>query len=179
MVCGCLIGMAWVANPQVGLPTNVKGAKIPVYVANQGEPVAILQIGQIHKGYQSRGFFRIGVLPMLVLDQVTLEIWNETRAPQALERLRRWRGGLGSKVVEIRELCIKTGDASDVWLRAKRARFGLHGELELLDDVTFLKDAKELRMTKASLQFTGEDAGRFQWDEQGKRRELKLFTRPK
>ena len=46
---------------------------IPFYTPNEDQPAVVLRAQQVSKEYQRHGFFRIGLLPIFVLDQVTLD----------------------------------------------------------------------------------------------------------
>jgi hypothetical protein len=46
---------------------------VPLYARDSTQPVGVLRAERLRPDYERRGFFRIGVLPMLVAEEVTLE----------------------------------------------------------------------------------------------------------
>jgi hypothetical protein len=58
---------------------QVKNALVAVYVDPGPEPMAWIRAARIFGDYQSRGFFRIGALPLLVIDKFAIELRDPER----------------------------------------------------------------------------------------------------
>ena len=63
------------------------GVVAPVYLSGQVHASAVLRVGEISTGYQRRGFFRIGLLPMVVAKGVVVEFRNRDLVGPVLSRI--------------------------------------------------------------------------------------------
>ncbi len=90
-----------------------KGLTAPIFVPPDPHPAAVLTIGSISREYARHGYFRIGALPELVIDSVTLEIRNPSVIGRILDALNeRSLPHLPDKWVRIRNVCLKAGYGS-------------------------------------------------------------------
>jgi len=64
--------------------TQIKNAIIPICLDADAKLVAVVRTRHIFSDYQRRGFFRIGVLPLLVIDGLEVEIREPSQATAAL-----------------------------------------------------------------------------------------------
>jgi len=71
LACGASCnGQSWFLDSQL----QVKKAVVPIYLNFEREAAGIIRADNIHGGYQTKGFFRIGALPSLVIEGLTIEL---------------------------------------------------------------------------------------------------------
>lgn len=86
----------------------VSGLTAPIFLAPDPHPAAVLAIGSISKEYARRGYFRIGVLPELIIDSVTLHIRNPSEIARVLHAVKvRTKPLIPEKEVRIQNVCLK------------------------------------------------------------------------
>jgi hypothetical protein len=147
------------------------GVHIPLFGRDKTRPAASLQIGSLDVGAQRHGFFRIGILPEVVAQDVTI-VFNAgdmdatalDDALPALEMLAK------TSAVEFRNLTIATPGAAHAWLWAGEAKLTSQHAWQLLDAFR-----GELHVRAARLQTSGDHAGRIIFDENGTKQELNIF----
>ena len=66
---------------------------IPRYTEPDKTLYAVISVDKVYTEYEKRGFFRIGALPVAVLEGVTYEVKDPAPAAKNLARLRSWLGG--------------------------------------------------------------------------------------
>lgn len=67
---------------------SVNNLVVPFYAAGQSEAVAVLRVEHVFRDHERRGFFRIGLLPLLVGEGVRLEFRDAGVAARELDRVR-------------------------------------------------------------------------------------------
>ena len=100
---------------------GMRGATLPFYMPGESKPYAALRVQRVVKDFDRRGFFRIGLLPVLVADSVTLRILQPSRAPAtiaAADELTK----TAANVVEWRNVELFYSDERIPRLRAARMR---------------------------------------------------------
>ena len=111
------------------------------------------------RDHQRRGFYRIGLLPLVAAEEVVLEVREPEFLGDLLEcmqkKLRR-----GTEVFELRRMRITFPAAWDQTLSAKRVCFGYNGQLHLEDGVVFQRQGQQWNAAKGILQANGEKDGR-------------------
>jgi hypothetical protein len=131
----------------------VRHAVIPLYSEPDRTLSTVLRIDRCGVDYQRKGFFRIGVLPVQVLEGVTFELQDPASAPASLERVRRWFGD--ESRVELRNVkfVFRTNT-----LEAARVHFGAGQQWQLLDGVRLVCGGKETRTARATFRVSsGQD----------------------
>jgi hypothetical protein len=73
----------WPLDP----PTPITKVEVPVYVKLNPEPVAVFRAERISDDFQTKGFFRIGALPLTVVEDLSIELRDPSRLPAALSAL--------------------------------------------------------------------------------------------
>ena len=147
------------------------GIRIPLFGRDKTKPAASLQIGSLDVGAQRQGFFRIGILPLVVAQDVTV-VFNAgdvdatalDDALPALEALAK------TSAVEFHNLTITTPGATHAWLWAGEAKLTSQHAWQLLD--AFRGD---LHVRTAKLQTSAEHAGQIVFDDHGNKQELNIF----
>lgn len=150
-----------VAKPPVS-PMRAKEVSIPLYSPGQPEPTAVIRIKRIYKDHQRRGFFRIGVLPLWVAEEVHVQLLSYQNSDQLLNQLTRaltsQHSGL-SQSLEIRSLQLRLPDSAEPRLEAGRVRIAEDGSWRLLDSVTWRTDSQTIHCNQASLSASQDSSG--------------------
>src|SRR5882672_7348979 len=85
--------------------SRIENFVAPVYLEFGEEPVAMLRIKSVSTEYQRKGFFRIGLLPMLVLTEIAIEVRDMARFGDALSGVQqRIEPRAAGRCVEFRHL---------------------------------------------------------------------------
>lgn len=162
----CMI-LGWFPASGSELPswkeTKLKGVMVPLYLKNRSDPSAVIRIGRIFSSYQRKGFFRIGVLPILVAEDVKIELWQPEQVAESLAATRGWIGAHAAKeAMEWRRLSLFLPGQTSPCLKAGRVQPSDHGQWRLFD-VELHPGPKTIHLPTAFLQTTGKDAGRLSW----------------
>lgn len=138
---------------------EAQGVTFPFYVSGQKEPAAVIHVERLYNDYQRKGFFRIGTLPVLVADTVTVTVSDSRHATNAFAffdgGLRR---GPGSRAVEWRRIRWVIGSESSARLQADRAS-ARPGRWEFHDGVVRTGQDGPIHFRRALLQTAGPNAG--------------------
>jgi hypothetical protein len=106
------------------------------------------------------GFFKLGVLPIGVLEGITIDVRRPELLAPSLAQMDCWLAPSGAKRLELRRFQLLVGSSSTNSLEAARVRFGAHGAWELFDGVLFTSGTNQLQAARATLQVTGQQAGK-------------------
>lgn len=136
---------------------SLQGAVVPLYPAGAAQPVAVVRVDRAYLDYQRRGFFRIGLLPVGVLEGVTVEVRDTSSPSASLACLRRWLGTKDGQKIEMRR--VKFILSATNHLDAGLAKCAAGDHWELLKGVECTVGATEVRAPRATLQTTGPRAG--------------------
>jgi hypothetical protein len=144
-----------------------------------------LKVSQVHTArlftdYEKHGFFRIGLLPIPVAEDVQIEIRSADCLTNALSGIHFWNEpSLAVRRLELRNLEIKSFDEKQPRLSARLARIGQDGTLELsnvsLNDGT----GQPKIISKATLQLSGDSVGWLRWNCDGQLRNFYCFNQTK
>ena len=141
----------------------MKKAVMPVYLDFSSPAVAVLRADRIYPTHQRWGYFRIGLLPMLECDGVTLEVCDAEKTAQALAVMREnLKSQANGTIVEMRQVAIRFTPETTPRLKAASLRLQDHGQWQL-SDVTFQSGTNAVHAARALLQVTGAQAGRLSW----------------
>ena len=171
----CAMSMLAVAADKPADTRAGKGITCPVYGATGETPIAVLRVKSTRTEYQRRGFLRIGALPMLVAEQVRLEVRDPQATAQLFTRLPEWLRAPGKgRAGELRDFqMFGRAEPDRPWLSAGRVRFAAEGRWELQAGEVREPGGAPRPFTQASLQVTGERAGEVQFPDG---RTLNLFA---
>jgi hypothetical protein len=140
---------------------GVRNVVVPIYTDRQSSPAAVLQVRRVSEGYQRKGFFRIGVLPTIVVEDTVLEIRADADFSNVLHQA---HSELVSRpelkrVIDGRGFSIVFPSHTNSWLQAGRMSLGSPG-IWRLENVTIGKPGPSSRtFRRAALQVTGPHAG--------------------
>jgi hypothetical protein len=175
MLAGNLLVPGGNAGQRWPAPSSVKKILLPIYVEKEPSPVALIEVGSIGMDFQTQGFFRIGLLPLLVFEDVAIEILRPASAAAALAGIDHWLSGhKAGRAMELRRVCIQVDGPTTNTLEAAVARLGDGGQWQLSSGVKFRRPGWEHADRRARLQFTGSQAGLILWS--GQRETNHLFA---
>jgi len=138
-------------------------------------------IAQVHAvrlftDYERRGFFRIGLLPIPVAENVQIQIQSADCLTNAMLALHSWnQPSVGVRRLELRNLEIKLFGEKQSRLRAVTARVGQNDTVELSAVSVFGIAGQQASIPKATLQIAGSSAGWLRWNFDGHPQELFVF----
>lgn len=140
---------------------QLRNAVIAVQLDPELEPVALLRAGRVFRDYQTRGFLRIGALPMVVIDKLSIELRNADRLSSVLtsvgEKLALRTEA--KKAVEGRDFRLSFSSSKGGQLRAHRVRLEKGTEWQLLDGVVERPGTTNIVFSQATLTVAGPGAG--------------------
>lgn len=137
--------------------TGAQHLVIPRYSEADRSLYAVISVDKVHTEYEKHGFFRIGALPVAVLEGVTYEAKNPAVAAKNLARLPVWLGSEAGKHVELRGVKLVASPTSS--LEGGRLLFSDNNRWELADGVRLISGTNEIRAASATLQVAGARAG--------------------
>ena len=130
---------------------------IPRYNETDKSLYAVITVDKVFTEYEKHGFFRIGALPVAVLEGVTYEAKDPAAAAKNLVRLPVWLGSEAGKHVELRGVKLVASPTSSV--EGGRLLFSDNNRWELADGVRLISGTNEFRAASATLQVAGARAG--------------------
>jgi hypothetical protein len=116
----------------------------------------VLRVKRVYQGFQRKGFFRIGALPMGVIDGVDLEVSNPDFVDRALRHCERFHPG---KALEVRNLRIAAYSTVTNELSCHSARPLARDVWQLEGDVTLVNGPRKLECARALLLFQQTNVG--------------------
>lgn len=158
-VLGWLLLSGSTASPALD-PAVIRDVTIPYYSRGGSSPAAVVRIKRLFTDYQRRGFFRIGLLPMLVAEGVRIEILQPEETLAALQGAQKWlHSRAARKGLEWRDVQFHFQTEAAPRLEATRLQLSDDGAWRLTDGVVFRLGTNEWRQLEAILQVTGPKAG--------------------
>src|ERR1019366_4949309 len=138
---------------------SLTGGVIDLYGGADVRPVLRVRLDKVYTDYERKGFFRIGLLPIGVLEGVTFQVEHPDSVTNSLGQMYRWLGGKSARRLELRRVTFLVLGAVTNRLEAGRGRVVAEGKLDLLDGVSFVSGTTQMRAGRARLQITGQQAG--------------------
>jgi hypothetical protein len=161
------------------LPPNAVGRDLvmPLYADDAREPCALIHIGTLHRDYQTRGFYRIGVLPAVCAEEVEIEITHPTQARTTLSAAGPSLQGVNRcDLIELRGLRIQFPGEPAPLLQARRVRIAEEGSWDCVNGATLSQGGEILVLPRCRLTVHGPDAGRVTVDTDQGRKSYDLFA---
>lgn len=142
------------------LANRLKGLRMTLRPRSNDAAVVRLSIQEARLDHQRRGFFKIGVLPVLVVEDVALEVLEPGSLASTLADLPAALMGDGHRVpIELRNFSLRfPGDETPRFL-AGRVRLAGRGVWQLSGPVAWRTTASQGLASQASLQVAGAQAG--------------------
>lgn len=141
---------------------RIDHAVIPFYSGSEPEPSGVAYVDRFYTDYESRGFFKIGLLPVGVFEGVTFQIQHPETFTNSLARMQEWLRPQSSDRIELRDVTFLVASATATVtnrLKCGSARLGANGCWNLFGDVRFQSGTNLMRAEAARLQVVGENAG--------------------
>ncbi len=180
LVCLWLAVLPGAANGQ-GLPlssrTKISGAVIPIFLEDNRPAAAVLKVDKVYTEYQRRGFFRIGLLPLVVMEGVKIDFRQVDAASSALARLpKELKPWAGSRMLELRDVKFAFPAEPKERLRAAKVRWLENGQWQLSNGVAIQMATNEVKVQQALLQIAGPSAGVVAWGDPNALSSFNLFA---
>jgi len=175
-----LIGTPLFAAPTLA-PVKVVGVSAEDVTFSEYSSKDLSMIAQVHtvrlfKDFEHRGFFRIGLLPVPVAENVEIKIRSADYMTNALSGIHFWdEPSLAVRRIEFRNLEIKSFDENQPHLSARLGRFGQDGTLELSNVSITSGTGGQTSIPKAILQISNPSAGWVSWNSGGRQQRFLLF----
>jgi hypothetical protein len=151
-------------------------AMIPFYSPEGGAPVAVVRVGRFWQDHERKGFFRIGMLPLLVADGVLVEVRDERQFRDVLANIQaRFSSLKQSAPLELRHVEFRFPEELGPRLKADVVRFEPGGTWVLFGNVRFGIPEQSHQVHRAQLMVTGEEAGRLRLTTSGSHQVTNLF----
>lgn len=138
---------------------KVRDVVTPLYTGAEQTPSMIVRVDSIFTDYERKGFFRIGVLPLGVMEGVAFEVCHPALVTNSLVQLHDWIDSQAAKHFEFRKVSFLTLTGSTNRLESGRARIVSADKWELLDGVCFRSGTNQFEAPRATLQVAGEKTG--------------------
>ena len=146
-----------------GARTKIENAVFPIYLDFSSEPVAIVRAKKISTEYQRKGFFRIGVLPMLVCEAVRIELHDPQRVTNALNEVNElFETRRAGKALELRGVSLEFKGEVGLRLQAETVHLRDRGRWAL-SKASYRYSTNTVQIPEAVLEFVGSRAGRLAW----------------
>jgi hypothetical protein len=136
---------------------SAQHAVVPLYPTGSLKLAAIVRVDRAFLDYQRKGFFRLGMFPVGVLDGVTIEAQDKANPLASLDCIRHWLATKTGQRIEMRRFKFLFSPTNRV--EAGLARCVAQDHWELLNGVRFISGAGEIRAPKAILQMAGPRSG--------------------
>lgn len=165
-LCGCFSGsQAFAQSPAHLLAGNsrIDRAVVPFYSGAEQEPSAVAYVDKFYTDYESKGFFKIGLLPVAVFEGVTFQIQHPETVTTSLAQMQQWLRPQARDRIKLRNVTfLVASNAASVTnrLNCKSARVDANGFWHLFGDVRFQSGTNLIQAEAAILQVVGENAGR-------------------
>jgi len=159
---GNLSGEGWLPEGKVEL----RRAALPLYLSTETTPAAIIRADHVYSDFQTRGFFRIGVLPLVVLEGLKLEIKDARQLTEILTTAgdHLAHKGKGKKAVEGRDFAILFEQVKGAEVRARTVRLESGTRWELQTGAVHFADGTSTTFSRAVLIVAGPRAGELSCD---------------
>ncbi len=127
--------------------------------------------------HEKQGFFRLGLMPILVVEGVKIQILSGnclTNLTLSLDSLSFSHGNI--RKLELRQIEVALLNEKEPRLKAASARLNRAGGIELSNVLVAMPEAGQISLPKATLQITGLAAGSLRWRQEGIEKELTIFN---
>jgi hypothetical protein len=155
-------------EPFIGV-AEITNAIVALRSEKATQPVAVIRASRVHTDYQRRGFFKIGALPVLVLDDLRLEIREPAALTNALQNfhLRLAKSASARQAVELRHASLFYTADPRRRLRAATVRIGSPNTWLLKDGVFERPGLSPIAFQDGRLTIGGAGAGQLQFKTAG------------
>lgn len=160
------------ARPIVTNQTEATGVTVPLYGLDKNKPAAVLRIGKLSVGSRRQGFFRVGILPVLLAEKAEIAFKPGPPDPSVLDDLTSAFEALGkTSSAELHDFSIVI-DGHPV-LTARECEPATGGIMRLTKATIPAFDSADT----ATLRTAGENAGEVNYDKDGIHKKLNIFKK--
>jgi hypothetical protein len=136
---------------------SVQRAVVPLYTTGSFKLSAVVRVDRAFVDYRRKGFFRIGLFPVGVLNGVTFEARDTSDPYASLDCVRHWLGTKAGQHLEMRRVKFLFSPTNR--LEAGLAQYVAPDRWELLDGVRFVSGGIEVQAPRATLEMAGVRGG--------------------
>jgi hypothetical protein len=136
---------------------SVQHAVVPLYTPGAFKLSAVVRVDSAFMDFQRRGFFRIGMFPIGVLDGVTFEARDAADPMAGLASFQRWLATKAGQRIEMRRIKLVLSTTNR--LEAGLARSAGGDRWELLNGVHFVSGDREIQAPRGLLNLAGPRGG--------------------
>lgn len=134
---------------------HVEGMVFPIYTRPSPEPESILSVSNIHLDFQRKGFFKIGMMPVLVLDGVVLSLRNTNILSSNMTQFSHWIQQDKAKRFELRNFVLRNETSKTNLLEAGVVRFLPDGGWQLANGIRGISGSNLVEMPAANYRIAG------------------------
>ena len=145
---------------------RASGVVLAIYPEIGLQPLAILRADQLYEDYQRRGFFRIGALPMLVAEGLSVELCDTNQLSAALTQASTRFGVKAKKfkAVEGRGFSLSFSGQLKGVVHARTARLESSTEWRLQEGTVEQPGSAAIAFRRATLAVAGPKAGELTYE---------------
>jgi hypothetical protein len=157
-----LLTAATAAGQQLDMLSRhpIKGLVVPFYTPGRPDAVMVLRAESISMEFERRGFFRIGTLPLVVAEGVTLELQRGSDMAEAQNLIHNWLEELKrSGRLELRRFCARNSQDPSFVLRIGRLRSTQFGQWQLTEGIQWQSSTNRRSAARGVLCLRGPQAG--------------------
>lgn len=160
---GLLLGLTCLQLSAGGLSKlgNSKAEKVAAsfYFGKERTPSLVIRANRIYTDYERKGFYRIGLLPLQVLEDVTIEVRRSDFVIGNSDQLTKWFTTRAATRTEIRNFTILTGTEEQTRLTSSLARITSQGDCDLFGLVRLHSGTNITTASHATLKLGGPQIG--------------------
>ena len=173
--CGIVAVGLMLAPSSLAAQITAKGMVIPLFVGAESKPTALVRVKELRNDYRRVGFFRIGAIPLVVLDGVTIELKHTNHLSSSLKELP--KGVFLNKhpnLLEARDVRIIATTETVPRLQARTMRFLNGVQWRFFDGILFAGSNHSVYFSEGTLQLEGPKQGCFTYKAGGTAEALEL-----
>lgn len=180
LVCALLLCNSGAAFDAASLSqTRISGLVLPIYLRGDSRAAGVIRVEKVFKDSQRRGFFRIGLFPVAVLENVRCQVNRPQDAAAILSEV----SGLtrlvrDTKGVEIRGIELRLAGADQPVVEARTAAPSLGGTWSLTGGVKLRVGTQVAQIKSAFLCVTRTNDVTIFWNSRGQTNQMTLFKNP-
>lgn len=129
------------------------------YDGSNSAPAIVFRANKIYTDYERIGFFRIGALPIVVIEDLTIELQCPEYITRITTNMHSWIGEQAANHLEVRKIKILVSNGTTNYLRSGRAKFLPDYSCEFLDGVVVCAGNIQMSAPAAKLQISNKNAG--------------------
>lgn len=158
---------------------KVRGLTVPIYLPGDSQSVGVIRVEKVFKDSQRRGFFRIGLFPVAVLENVRCQVNRPQDAAAILSEVSGvTRLVRDTKGVEIRGIELRLAEADQPAVEARTAKPSPGGAWSLTGGVKLRVGSQVAQIQSASLCVTRTNEVTIIWNSRGQTNQMTLFKNP-